>query len=75
MKTVTVRIPLELETARIYTEATAETQKKLRLLLGLWLREFAISPRSLQSIMDEISQKAQERGLTPEILDALLHAD
>ena len=75
MKTVTVRIPLESETARIYTEATAETQKKLRLLLGLWLREFAISPRSLQSIMDEISQKAQERGLTPEVLASLLYTN
>lgn len=67
-----ITIPVDRDTARIYTEAPQELQRKLGLLLGLWLREFTTSPRSLQAIMDEISRKAQERGLTPEILDTLL---
>ena len=71
--TTMITIPVDRETARIYTEAPLEFQKKLGLLLGLWLREFTASPRPLQAIMDEISQKAHERGLTPEILDALLY--
>jgi hypothetical protein len=47
----------------------------LRVLLSLWLREFAVSPRPLKVIMDEISEKAQARGLTPEILESLLNAN
>lgn len=75
MTTTTITIPLDAETAKIYTEAPAEIRRKLQLLLGLWLREFTVSPRSLQSIMNEISQKAQERGLTPEILESLRNAE
>lgn len=69
----TITIPLDTDTARIYTQASAEDQKKLRLLLSLWLREFAVSPRPLKAVLDEISTKAQARGLTPKILDSLLH--
>lgn len=75
MSIATITIPLDTDTARIYTKASAEDQKKLRLLLSLWLREFAVSPRPLTAVMDEISKKAQARGLTPEILESLLHAN
>jgi len=75
MTTTTITIPLDTDTANLYTEAPAEVRKKVQLLLSLWLRELVLSPRSLQSVMDEISQKAQERGLTPEILESLLNAD
>ena len=75
MTTTTITIPLDAETAKIYTEAPAEIRRKLQLLLGLWLREFTVSPRSLQSVMNEISRKAQERGLTPEILESRLNAE
>ena len=75
MLTTTITIPLDAETARLFAEVSPEIRGKLRLLLGLWLREFAVSPRSLQAIMDEISRKAQARGLTPEILESLLNAN
>ena len=75
MSTATITIPLDADTARVYTEASAEVQRKLRLLLSLWLREYAVSPRPLEAVMDEISEKARARGLTPEILESLLHAD
>lgn len=65
MSTATITIPLDTNTARVYTDASAEVQKKLRLLLSLWLREFATSPRPLKAVMDEISEKAQARSLTP----------
>jgi hypothetical protein len=70
-----ITILLDPDTAQIYTQAPSDVQKKLRLLLSLWLREFAVSPRPLQTVMDEISRKAQSRGLTPEILESLLHAN
>ena len=75
MTVSSIKIPLDPETARIYADASPEDQKKLRLLLSLWLREFAVSSTPLQAVMDEISRKAQARGLTPEILESLLHGD
>lgn len=69
MATAVITIPTDAETARIYAESSAESQRKVRLLLGLWLRNLVVSPRSLQVVMDEISEKAQARGLTPEIDD------
>lgn len=71
----TITIPIDAEIAKLYAEAPEDIRRKLQLLLGLWLREFIVSPRSLQTIMDEISQKAQGRGLTLEILESLLDAN
>jgi len=69
----TITISLDADTAKLYSQMPAELQRKLQLLLNLWLRDLIISSRPLEEIMDEISQKAQARGLTPEILDALLN--
>jgi hypothetical protein len=41
------------------------------LLLSLQLRDLITESRPLQVIMDEISQKAEARGLTPEVLASL----
>ena len=75
MTIANITIPVDTQTARIYMNASTEEKKKLRVLLTLWLREFAASPRPLKVIMDEISEKAHARGLTPEILEALLNAN
>ena len=75
MTIANITIPVDTQTARIYTRASSEEKKKLRVLLCLWLREFAASPRPLKVVMDEISEKAQARGLTPEILESLLNAN
>ncbi len=74
MSTV-ISIPLDADTARLYHQAPADLQRKLQLLLTLWLRDLIVSPRPLQVVMDEISQKAQERGLTPEVLESLLNGE
>jgi len=70
---VIVNIPLDTETARIYEKAPQADKKKMQLLLSLWLREFEKPSISLDKLMDEVSRKAQERGLTPEILDSILN--
>jgi hypothetical protein len=74
MNTV-ITIPLDVDTARLYSQIPADLQKKFQVLLTLWLRDLILSPRPLQVIMDEISQKAQERGLTAEILESLLNGE
>lgn len=73
MQTETITISLDTNSAQIYASASAEDQKKMRLLLSLWLREFGASSKPLNILLDEISDKAQARGLTPEILNTLLH--
>jgi hypothetical protein len=74
MNTV-ITIPLDVDTARLYSQIPADLQKKFQVLLTLWLRDLILSPRPLQVIMDEISQKAQERGLTAEVLESLLNGE
>lgn len=71
----TITIPLDADTARLYSQTPVDLRKKFQLLVNLWLRDLIVSPRSLQVVMDEISQKAQERGLTPEMLESLLNAE
>jgi len=70
-----ITIPLDADTARLYNQTSADLQRKLQLLLSLWLRDFILSPRPLQVVIDEISQKAQERGLTSETLESLLNGE
>ncbi|MGY2765975.1 hypothetical protein [Thermostichus sp. MS-CIW-26] len=74
MNTV-ITIPLDADTARLYSQIPADLQRKFQLLLNLWLRDLIVPPRPLQVVTDEISQKAQERGLTPEILESLLNVE
>ncbi|NUO80417.1 hypothetical protein HUU05_10105 [candidate division KSB1 bacterium] len=71
MTTETISIPVDSEAARLYSSASTEDRKKLGLLLSLWLREYG-SAKPLNRIMDEVSDKAQARGLTPELLESLL---
>ena len=70
---VNVNIPLDNETAKIYQKAPLADKKKMQLLMGLWLREFERPSITLDQLMDGISRKAKERGLTPEILESILN--
>jgi hypothetical protein len=74
MPETVITIPVDAETARAYHTASADDQKKIQLLLRLRLRELAeLRTDSLADIMDRIGAKAEARGLTPEILEALLY--
>jgi hypothetical protein len=70
---VTVNIPLDNETAKIYEKAPLADKKKMQLLMSLWLREYKKPSTTLEKLMDDVSRKAKERGLTPEILEAILN--
>ena len=75
MTVATINIQLDDDAAQIYTSASVENRKKIQLLLSFWLREFDMPSVPLADLMDEISKKAQRRGLTPEILETLLDVD
>ena len=70
-KAITIRV--SPDAAFAYETASAEQQRKLDALLSLKLAEVAREKRPLEVIMSEMSRKAQERGLTPEILESILN--
>lgn len=68
-----ITINVDPEAARIFKNASPEQRQQLELLISLNLRSFTQPPaRSLTEVMDEIGRKAEERGLTPEILEEIL---
>ena len=69
-----ITISLDTDLAEIYRSASESERGKLDLLINMRLRNI-LDPKSrrpLQEIMDDISRKAQKRGLTPEILQSIL---
>jgi hypothetical protein len=76
MSTDTITLEVDSEAAQIFKSASAQEQEKLRVLLGLWLKEYArAESASLEETMNEISRNAQSRGLTPEILESILEEE
>ena len=72
METKTISIRVSPEAARAYEAAPDEQKRKLDALLSLKLSEAVQARRPLEEIMSEISRQAQARGLTPEMLQAIL---
>ncbi len=75
METKTITIRVNAEVARIFEAAFEEQRRKLEALLSLKLGYATRSQKKLAEVMSEISQKAQARGLTPEILDSILNEE
>lgn len=72
MTAATIEIELDERTADVYTNASQDAREKLRVLLSIWLQEFEDETSDLGQLMDEISENAVSRGLTPKILESLL---
>jgi hypothetical protein len=74
METKEITLQIDADLARAFQAASAQDQSKLQLLLNLWLRELVVRSTPLKSLMDELSEKAQARGLTADRLEDLLRA-
>ncbi len=72
MEKLNLNIEVESEVANLYKKMNPTQQKKIHLLLGIWLKEAITNQTSLEDIMEKCSQEAQANGLTPEILESLL---
>jgi hypothetical protein len=72
MATEQITISVDSEVASAYMAASQSERQKLDLLVSLRLREVTRSTQSLREIAAEVSKKAQQRGLTPEILKNIL---
>ena len=68
MKTAEITIRVAPEAAQAYRAASEEQRRKLDAPPSLRLRDATRPGESLQDVMREVSEKAEQRGLTPEIL-------
>jgi hypothetical protein len=76
MSEATITIPIDTATAEKYQRASEAERRKIQLLVQVMLQGTTASPvQSLQQLMDDMSAEAQARGLTPEILEQILHDD
>ena len=73
MQTEEITIRVDAEAARAYRAASEQDRRKFDILLSLRLHDAMQPAGSLPVLMRDISRKAQERGLTPEILESILH--
>ena len=73
MATRTIAVRVSDEAARVYEAATEDECRKLDALVTVQLTRTRRPERSLEEVTRDLSGKAQERGLTPEILDEILN--
>ena len=73
MGETTISIPVDDDIARMYNSVPDQEKKKLRFLLGLVVRDYALPRVPLTKLIAEMGNKAAERGLSPEILESLLN--
>ena len=67
-----ITVSVDSDVADAYRAASDSERRKLDLLVNLRLRAATRSKASLQALIREISENAQQRGLTPEILQSML---
>ena len=72
LKTRTITVHVDSATVNAYEASSEADRHKFDLLIALRLKELIREPRPLAEVIDEVSHKAQERGLTPELLEAML---
>jgi hypothetical protein len=72
--TTTINMEIDEATAGIYTAAPQEDRNRLSVLWGVLIREYQAAPSALSQLMDDIGSRAEERGLTADELESILHA-
>ena len=73
MATTSITIEVDAATAKAYAAASPEMQRKIQLSLSLHLRQIIDLPvRPFREVANDISRRAADRGLTPEILESIL---
>lgn len=75
MHTIPVTVELEEKVAHVYQHISNNEREKVHNLFSLLLSEHQQLPDFLALLMDAISLRAQQRGMTPEILEQLLKDD
>ena len=72
IREITIKVSPEVAVA--YQNATEQEKNRLQAIVTIFLdRDTSNNNDLLGVIMDQISDQAQERGLTPEILESILN--
>lgn len=71
MKTIQIRVSEEV--AKRFEAASEEKRRKIEALLSLRLGDLTEPERSLEEVMDSMSEYAEAQGLTPEILETIVN--
>jgi hypothetical protein len=72
METITIKVDQEI--AQLYQKADLNKQEKLNNLIKLFFKP-ELTEKSLSQVMEEIADQAEKKGLTPEILEAILNEE
>ena len=72
MEAITINV--DNEVAQAYREAEFNKQQKLGVMIKLFFQP-DLARKTLSEVMEEIADKAEKRGLTPEILQSILEED
>ena len=72
METITIKV--DSEVAKAYREAQVNKQQQLSTMIKLFFQP-DLANKTLSQVMAEIADKAEKRGLTPEILQSILEDD
>ena len=75
MATEEITLRVSPAAAEAYRKATPPERSKLEALVSLQLLNQLQPKRSLDEVMADMSQQAQQRGLTPDLLEELLRDD
>jgi hypothetical protein len=72
MHTIPITLELEENAAQAYQHIPQNEREKLQQLFSLLIIDHQNLPDFLELLMDTISVRAQQKGLTPAILEELL---
>jgi hypothetical protein len=80
MDEYTIPIPINEDIAQAYYIMSDEKRRKIEILFSIILKRYVMNEtntpkQSFEEIMDDIGLKAEQRGLTPELLEQLLQDD
>jgi predicted oxidoreductase len=68
-----ITIQIDSEAAKAFRSAAPELQQKIQILFSAWVKEVTLKDRtSLKQFMNKISDNAEAKRLTPEILETIL---
>lgn len=69
-----ITIEVSPEVAEVYQSASPQERKKIQAIVSILLqKQVDNNVAFLRELMDEISDRARARGLTPEILESILN--
>jgi pantoate kinase len=75
MEKKTIQIQVRADLAEKFESFPEDKKRKIEALLSLRLDDLTQAKPSLEEVMDRMSDYAQSRGLTPEILESILNEE